>query len=74
MSGGATGIDLMIAQAFANNGTRVYIVGHRQEVLQAAVNQWGKSLPHPNGRRVPSWTDTTDKDSIENPVKQIADE
>ncbi|TCD64059.1 hypothetical protein EIP91_004567 [Steccherinum ochraceum] len=71
VTGGATGIGLMIAQAFANNGARVYIVGRRAEALQAAVDKWGSSLAHPKGKMIPLTADITDKASIEKLAKEI---
>lgn len=37
MTGGATGIGLMISQALVTNGAKVYITSRRQEVLDNAV-------------------------------------
>jgi NAD(P)-dependent dehydrogenase (short-subunit alcohol dehydrogenase family) len=71
VTGGATGIGLMIAQAFANNGARVYIVGRRADALQNAVENWGKFLEHPKGQLIPLTADITDKASIENLAKEI---
>ncbi|EKM61520.1 uncharacterized protein PHACADRAFT_112207 [Phanerochaete carnosa HHB-10118-sp] len=71
VTGGATGIGLMIAQAFANNGARVYIVGRREEALENAVKTWGKNLEHPKGQLIPISADITDKDSIETLVNDI---
>lgn len=73
VTGGATGIGLMIAQSFANNGAKVYIVGRRQEALQNAINKWGQSLAHPNGKLIPLTADITDKDSIEALAKRIGE-
>lgn len=72
VTGGGTGIGLMIAQAFANNGARVYITGRRAEVLQTAVKTWGKSLAHPRGQLIPMPADSTDKASIDSLVKDIS--
>lgn len=71
VSGGATGIGLMIAQGFANNGARVYIVGRRAEALDNAVQTWGKNLAHPKGQLIPITADITDKASIEKLVQDV---
>lgn len=72
VTGGATGIGLMIAQGFANNGARVYIVGRRAEALENAVKTWGKDLAHPKGELIPLTADITDKASIEKLAKEIS--
>ena len=72
VTGGGTGIGLMIAQAFANNGARVYITGRRPEALETAVKTWGKNITHPRGQLIPAPADCTDKASIENLVKEIS--
>ncbi|KIJ69913.1 hypothetical protein HYDPIDRAFT_77810 [Hydnomerulius pinastri MD-312] len=71
VSGGGTGIGLMIAQAFANNGAKVYITSRRQEVLEHAAKHWGSSLVHPQGKLIPVVCDITSKDSIRNLVQDI---
>jgi len=40
VTGGATGIGLMITQALVANGAKVYITGRRQEALDSAVQQY----------------------------------
>ncbi|KAI0758064.1 NAD(P)-binding protein [Fomes fomentarius] len=72
VTGGGTGIGLMIAQAFANNGARVYITGRRPEALETVVKTWGKNLTHPRGQVIPISVDVTDKASIEKLVKEIS--
>ncbi|KAK0443535.1 hypothetical protein EV421DRAFT_1946871 [Armillaria borealis] len=74
VTGGGTGIGLMIAQAFANNGAHVYITGRRQDVLQQAVDTWGSSLSHKKGKLVGISCDTTDKTSIQALVNSISKE
>ncbi|KAH7914384.1 hypothetical protein BJ138DRAFT_1143913 [Hygrophoropsis aurantiaca] len=71
VTGGGTGIGLMIAQAFANNGARVYITSRREDALAQSVKQWGSSLQHPRGRLIPLTCDVTSKDSIQALVQQI---
>lgn len=40
VTGGGTGIGLMITQALASNGAKVYITGRRQEALNKVVEQY----------------------------------
>ncbi|OAL30822.1 hypothetical protein AYO22_01442 [Fonsecaea multimorphosa] len=42
VTGGGTGIGLMIAQTLQSNGAKVYITGRRQEALDAVVEQYSK--------------------------------
>jgi len=71
VSGGGTGIGLMIAQAFANNGAKVYICGRRTEVIEQSAKTWGATLKHPKGQLIPMQCDITSKDSIQQLVKEI---
>src|SRR6266702_3158741 len=40
VSGGGTGIGLMIASGLAANGAKVYIGGRRKEVLETVTAEW----------------------------------
>ncbi|KAI0317411.1 NAD-P-binding protein [Amylostereum chailletii] len=64
VTGGGTGIGLMAAQALANNGARVYIVGRRKDILETAVEKHGKHLAHPSGELIALEADATSKESI----------
>ncbi|KAG6336480.1 hypothetical protein ID866_2594 [Astraeus odoratus] len=72
VTGGGTGIGLMIAQAFANNGAKVYVTSRRQDVLEETANRWGSSLAHSHGRLIPVVCDVTSKASIRQLVDEIA--
>ncbi|KAH7355985.1 hypothetical protein BKA66DRAFT_474285 [Pyrenochaeta sp. MPI-SDFR-AT-0127] len=57
VTGGGTGIGLMIAQALEANGAIVYILGRRQEVLEKAANTAKHGNIHPIKADVTSKTD-----------------
>ena len=40
VTGGGTGIGLMITQALCANGSKVYITGRRQDALDGVVEQY----------------------------------
>ncbi|KAI1651217.1 NAD(P)-binding protein [Daldinia loculata] len=66
VTGGGTGIGLMITKALATNGaSKVYIIGRRLQVLQQAAEQIG------TGNVIPITCDVTSKESLQSAVTQI---
>ncbi|THU96527.1 NAD(P)-binding protein [Dendrothele bispora CBS 962.96] len=70
VTGGGTGVGLIIAKSFVEHGARVYITGRREEVLKkvAADVNGSKSSPDEGGEIVPLQMDVTSKESIRNAV------
>lgn len=69
ITGGGSGIGLMMTKALALNGARkVYIIGRRKEVLVDAA----KESPH--GNIVPLVGDVTSKDALQSMVSEIEKE
>lgn len=69
ITGGGTGIGLMMAKALALNGAaKVYIIGRRALVLEAAA----KESPH--GNIIPIVGDVTSKDSLASIASHIQSE
>lgn len=68
VSGGGTGIGLMIAQALSTNGAKVYIVGRRQEALDSVVQQYSKDIP---GSIHALQGDISDKSDLERMAKEL---
>ena len=69
ITGGGSGIGLMMAKALALNGAhKVYIIGRRKEVLEAAA----KESPH--GNIIPLVGDVTSKDALQSIASHIEKE
>ncbi|KAI0534732.1 NAD(P)-binding protein [Xylaria digitata] len=73
VTGGGTGVGLMVAQTLAANGARVYITGRRADVLETSARVHGArdKLGENGGEIFPLVMDVTDKESIKNAVGQI---
>lgn len=71
VTGGGTGIGLMIAKALAANGVKTYITGRRVEKLESAVKE-AKSEGELQAEIVPIQMDVTDKSSIKNVFEQVS--
>lgn len=69
VTGGGTGIGLMITQALAANGATVYITGRRQEALDKVVSQYGDT----KGKIVAVPGDITKKEECLRLAKEIGE-
>ncbi|KAH8148516.1 uncharacterized protein LAJ45_07619 [Morchella importuna] len=71
VTGGGTGIGLMITQALVANGATVYISGRRKEALDTVVEKYsGKGGPHA-GKIIAAPADITDKEDIKRLALEI---
>ncbi|KAF8895467.1 short-chain dehydrogenase [Infundibulicybe gibba] len=61
VTGGGTGIGLMIARGLAANGALVYIAGRRLDVLTKVADTWS----HETGKILPLQMDVTKRESIQ---------
>ncbi|KAI0178652.1 NAD(P)-binding protein [Hypoxylon sp. FL1284] len=69
VTGGGTGIGLMITKALVANGvSKVYILGRRLQVLQGAAAQFDSDIV------VPVTCDVTSKESLQSAAEQIRQE
>ncbi|KAI9818774.1 MAG: hypothetical protein M1827_007594 [Pycnora praestabilis] len=69
ITGGGSGIGLMMAKALeANGAAKVYIIGRRKEVLEAAAKE------AKYGNIIPLQGDVTSKDSLHSLAERIKDE
>jgi len=68
VTGGGTGIGLIIAKTLAANGAKVYITGRREEKLDVAAKEHGESTA---GAILPLPGDVTSKDSIQKLVDTL---
>ncbi|KAF8603346.1 NAD(P)-binding protein [Ceratobasidium sp. AG-I] len=71
VTGGGTGIGLMMAKGFAANGAKVYIGGRRKEVVEKVAAESASDAGP--GKIVAISLDVTDKESIESAVKTISE-
>jgi NAD(P)-dependent dehydrogenase (short-subunit alcohol dehydrogenase family) len=69
ITGGGSGIGLMMTKALALNGaSKIYIIGRRKEVLDAAAKQ------SPHGNIIPLVGDVTSKETLQSIVTHIEKE
>ncbi|KAL8790662.1 MAG: hypothetical protein Q9213_000510 [Squamulea squamosa] len=75
VTGGGTGIGLMLTQVLAANGCKVYITGRRLEVLETTARIHGSpdKLGPQGGSIIPLAMDVTSKESVKGVVDHIAE-
>lgn len=62
VTGGGSGIGLMITQTLAVNGAKVYIVGRTEEKLERVVEVHGKGIA---GQIIPIVGDVASKEGVQ---------
>ncbi|KAJ7366626.1 NAD(P)-binding protein [Mycena albidolilacea] len=67
VTGGGTGIGLMISRGLAANGAKVYITGRRKSVLDKVADAWDKT----KGEIIAVEMDVTSRESIQEAKKLI---
>ncbi|KAI8959176.1 NAD(P)-binding protein [Daldinia sp. FL1419] len=74
VTGGGTGVGLMITQTLAANGAKVYITGRRADVLETSARIHGspERLGPLGGSIIPIVMDITSKESIKSVVAEIS--
>ncbi len=68
VTGGGSGIGLMIVQALAINGAKVYITGRTEEKLEKVAEQYGKDI---DGQIIPISADISKKSEVARLVQEI---
>ncbi|KAF2873212.1 hypothetical protein BDV95DRAFT_593570 [Massariosphaeria phaeospora] len=68
VTGGGSGIGLMITQALAVNGAKVYIVGRTEDKLERVAEAHGKDIA---GQIIPIQGDVSTKQGVQNILKEI---
>ncbi|KAF1945176.1 short chain dehydrogenase/reductase [Clathrospora elynae] len=68
VTGGGSGIGLMITQTLAVNGAKVYIVGRTEEKLEKVVEVHGQNIA---GQIIPIVGDISTKDGVQKILKEI---
>ncbi|PSN69105.1 NAD(P)-binding protein [Corynespora cassiicola Philippines] len=68
VTGGGSGIGLMITQTLAVNGAKVYIVGRTEEKLDRVAEVHGKDIA---GQIIPIQGDVASKEGVQKIVKEI---
>ena len=69
VTGGGSGIGLMAAQALANNGAKVYIVGRTAEKLDRVVETYGKDI---SGELIAVQGDVGSKEGVQKLYDEIS--